>query len=225
MADETNDSDEPTESDEPDATTSSTDADTPTQEHAIVDDASATVTDETQPAVAATVAPPPDSPARERSSLTVPTWAAVVAGVVVFALLLGGSFALGRSTAENDDGASQAISVPSVDEIPRFVPGTPDELPRGAARAFFGVSVDAAQGGVTVLRVSSGSPAEDAGFREGDLITKVDGDDVATPAEFADAIHEHAPGDEVTLTYTRDGDTNEATVHLQDRLQQSTPND
>ncbi len=215
MADETNDSSEPTEptesteSTEPDATTSASDPDTPTEEHA----------------VAATAAPPPDAPARERSSLTVPTWAAVVAGVVVFALLLGGSFALGRSTAENDDGASQAIRVPSVDEIPRFVPGTPDELPRGVARAFFGVSVDAAQGGVTVLRVSSGSPAEDAGFREGDLITKVDGDDVATSAEFADAIHEHAPGDEVTITYTRDGESNEATVHLQETVQRVTPND
>ena len=209
MADETNDTSEPTEPTEPDATSSSTDADTPTEEHA----------------VAATAAPPPDAPARQRSSLTVPTWAAVVAGVVVFALLLGGSFALGRSTAENDDGANQAISVPSVDEIPRFVPGSPDELPRGVARAFFGVSVDAAQGGVTVLRVSSGSPAEDAGFREGDLITKVDGDDVATPAEFAAAIHEHAPGDEITITYTRDGDTNETTVQLQETFQRVTPND
>ena len=93
------------------------------------------------------------------------------------------------------------------------------------ARAFFGVSVDAAQGGVTVLRVSSGSPAEDAGFREGDLITKVDGDDVATPAEFADAIHEHAPGDEVTITYTRDGDSSEATVNLQENVQRVRPND
>jgi len=227
MADETNDTNETdddiaaNETTEPAAATDTPDApDAPTEETAVVD--------ETAPAVATTTGPPPDAPAaskRERSSLTVPTWAAVVAGVVVLLLLLGGSFAIGRETADDGDGASQAISAPSVDEIPRVVPGSPDELPRGVARAFFGVSVETAQGGVAVLRVSSGSPAEDAGFRAGDVITKVDGEDVSTPAEFADAIHGHDPGDEVTITYTRDGDTNEATVHLQDRLQQSTPND
>jgi len=101
-------------------------SDTPTEETAVVDDVPPAAVDETQPAVAATAAAPPAAvaaPARERSSLTVPTWAAWVAGIVVFALLLGGSFALGRATGEDGDGSSQAVSVPSADETPRVVPG------------------------------------------------------------------------------------------------------
>jgi serine protease Do len=45
-----------------------------------------------------------------------------------------------------------------------------------------------AQGGVGVAEVESNSPAEAAGFKPGQVITKVDGKPVRTPAEFRAAV-------------------------------------
>jgi S1-C subfamily serine protease len=152
----------------------------------------------------------------------VPTWAFAAIGVIV---LVGGGFLLGRATAPDDNSvAVRAVDVPT----PRQLPGFPDfrevnpnEVP--VARAFFGVSVEAAKGGVSVIRVSSGSPAEQAGLKDGDVITKVDGKAVTTPAEFAEQIHAHEPGDEVTITYTRDGASTDVKVHLDDRFTKASP--
>lgn len=158
---------------------------------------------------------------RERSYVRVPTWAFAAIGAIVLA---GGGFLIGRATASDDHEVEvRAAQFPSTQGIPDFRPDNPNEVPRPVARAFFGVSVEAADGGVSVIRVSRGSPAEDAGFKDGDLITKVDGKDVTTPAELAERIHAHDPGDEVTITYTRDGASNEAKVHLDDRLQTASP--
>src|ERR1039457_1841512 len=49
--------------------------------------------------------------------------------------------------------------------------------------------------GATVVRsVVPGSPAEQSGLRAGDLITSVDGVQMRSPAEVADAFRAHRPG-------------------------------
>ncbi|MGR3496277.1 S1C family serine protease [Citreimonas sp.] len=79
--------------------------------------------------------------------------------------------------------------------------------------------------GVLVLGVEPGSPAAQAGLRAArqdasgglvpmDTIRAVDGRRVASSADLRDALEEHAPGDEVTLTVRRDGDDVEIDVVL-----------
>jgi membrane-associated protease RseP (regulator of RpoE activity) len=60
--------------------------------------------------------------------------------------------------------------------------------------------------GVVVTRVVGGSPADDAGLREGDVITAIDGEPLANPRQLSDAIAGHRPGDQITLSVLRSGD-------------------
>lgn len=67
-------------------------------------------------------------------------------------------------------------------------------------------------GGAIIQRVADDSPAEQAGLREGDRITAVDGSPVTTPREVTEAIAEHKPGDRLTLTVDPRGDEEEHEV-------------
>jgi serine protease Do len=53
--------------------------------------------------------------------------------------------------------------------------------------------------------VASGSPAEKAGLRNGDIITKVNNDTIGKQGSLASIIGQYQPGNTVTLTYIRDG--------------------
>lgn len=57
--------------------------------------------------------------------------------------------------------------------------------------------------GALVLQVAEGSPASEAGLREGDVITAVDGDPIDGPQALRDAVAEHKPGDRIALTVFR----------------------
>ncbi|GAA4612319.1 trypsin-like peptidase domain-containing protein [Saccharopolyspora hordei] len=56
------------------------------------------------------------------------------------------------------------------------------------------------QPGALVRNVVPGGPAEQAGVREGDLITKVDDRLIQDPDSLVAAVRSHAPGDRVTIT-------------------------
>lgn len=68
--------------------------------------------------------------------------------------------------------------------------------------------------GAVVASVSPGTPADDAGLQRTDIITAIDGEDVASMQELAARIQRHAPGDEVTLTVARGTETLELAVTL-----------
>lgn len=53
--------------------------------------------------------------------------------------------------------------------------------------------------------IASGSPAEKAGLKDGDIITKVNDTEVGDKGSVASLIAEYAPGDKVTITILRDG--------------------
>ena len=80
--------------------------------------------------------------------------------------------------------------------------------------ARLGISVENVAGGngalvedgARVSQVSDGSAAEDAGLRDGDVITKVDDTLITDADSLVATIRSYRPGDEVTVTYTRDGD-------------------
>ena len=62
--------------------------------------------------------------------------------------------------------------------------------------------------------VISGGPADKAGIREGDIITKVDDQVVGEQGGLGSLIAEFLPGEKVTLTIIRDGKTQEVSVTL-----------
>jgi len=64
--------------------------------------------------------------------------------------------------------------------------------------------------GVLIVRVDPLSPAYDAGLRKGDIITEIDEESVVD--SFTTVLAKYKPGDEIKVTYSRDGDI--ATVSI-----------
>ncbi len=88
-----------------------------------------------------------------------------------------------------------------------------------AQHALLGVSVKtAASGGVTVSQVSSGSAADSAGVKAGDVITAVDGTSVPTAEKLRAIIAGDKPGDKITLTIQRGGASKTLTATLGAKL-------
>ena len=71
-----------------------------------------------------------------------------------------------------------------------------------ASQQYLGVDVNA---GAYVGSVIEGSPAEEAGLKEGDVITSFNGKEVATASEFIIDVRTCNIGDEVELGIVRDG--------------------
>lgn len=58
-------------------------------------------------------------------------------------------------------------------------------------------------GGIYLTEVQDGSPAEEAGLRKGDIITKFDGSGVSTMSELKNMLAYYAAGEEVPVTIQR----------------------
>ncbi len=54
--------------------------------------------------------------------------------------------------------------------------------------------------GVYIAKVAGGSPAEQAGLRVGQIITKIDGKEITAAAQLAQTIQRHKGGDTITVT-------------------------
>jgi putative serine protease PepD len=83
-----------------------------------------------------------------------------------------------------------------------------------AQHALLGVNVKTALNGVAIASVESGSGADSAGLKVGDVITGVDGASVTTAERLRAAIAAHAPGDKLSLSLLRGGKTQTLTVTL-----------
>jgi putative serine protease PepD len=87
-----------------------------------------------------------------------------------------------------------------------------------AQHAFLGVVLDdGSENGAHVAQVRGGGPAADAGLRAGDVIMQVNGEKVDSSDELRAAINAHKPGDKVSITYTRNGQSHTAEVTLASR--------
>jgi serine protease Do len=71
--------------------------------------------------------------------------------------------------------------------------------------------------GVTVSSVVAGSPADQAGLKVGDTITTVDGHKVTKGSELVSEIASRKPGAKVSISFLRNGKTQETTVTVADR--------
>jgi serine protease DegQ len=74
--------------------------------------------------------------------------------------------------------------------------------------------------GVLVYDVSSGSAADKAGLKQGDIITNFDGKDIKSVEDLYAALKPKNPGDKVTLTVVRDNKSQDLSVTLDSRPQQ-----
>ncbi|MEM9238066.1 MAG: PDZ domain-containing protein, partial [Verrucomicrobiota bacterium] len=118
--------------------------------------------------------------------------------------------------------APRAVPVPNADEAPkaRPIPEVVDERP------FIGVILDPvpdlladhlklkAGEGLVISELVDGGPAELAGLEINDIITKVDGAAVGTPAQVRREVEAHEVGDEVTLEVIHHGERREVAVAL-----------
>ena len=68
--------------------------------------------------------------------------------------------------------------------------------------------------GALVREVGAGSAAEKAGIESGDVITKVDDHIITGSDALIATIRSYRPGDEVTVTYVRDGTSHDVTLEL-----------
>ncbi|GAA2001711.1 S1C family serine protease [Catenulispora subtropica] len=68
--------------------------------------------------------------------------------------------------------------------------------------------------GYKVEQVPSGGPADKAGLKSGDVITKIGDRLVYSYADVAAAVRSHRPNDTIPVTFTRDGSSNTVNVTL-----------
>jgi putative serine protease PepD len=120
-----------------------------------------------------------------------------------------------NSQIESDSGGSDGVgfAIPS-----SMVQRVAQELITGGkvAHAYLGVQLtDAASGGgATVAKTVGGGPGADAGLRTGDVVTAIEGKTVDSSDALVAAVDSHKPGDQITLTVKRGGDTSQIKVKL-----------
>jgi len=90
-----------------------------------------------------------------------------------------------------------------------FVDAAPPQMAAGGSGygAYLGTIPDmtGSPGGVRLVGVRAGSPAEHAGLKAGDVITGMGPKTIANLYEMTEALRSHQPGDSVTIAVTRDG--------------------
>ncbi|AFM39961.1 trypsin-like serine protease with C-terminal PDZ domain [Desulfosporosinus acidiphilus SJ4] len=68
--------------------------------------------------------------------------------------------------------------------------------------------------GAYISSVSPGGPAAKAGLQTGDIITKINNQEVQNSADLVHDLYQYQVGDAVTVTYIRNGQTNQVQVTL-----------
>jgi serine protease Do len=72
--------------------------------------------------------------------------------------------------------------------------------------------------GIYVIGVDPQGAAGEAGLKKGDVITKVNGENVDEDAQLAELIARQKPGDEVKITFVRNGSEQTVTTTLKDKI-------
>jgi serine protease Do len=81
-----------------------------------------------------------------------------------------------------------------------------------AIQQYYHLSVDA---GALITSVSSGSPADEAGLKAGDVVTKIDNEGINTSDDLVSVIGSHKIGDQVEIIYYRGSEQKVANVLLE----------
>jgi putative serine protease PepD len=86
-----------------------------------------------------------------------------------------------------------------------------------AEHAYLGVSVETVNASVRITEVRTGTPAADAGLQSGDTIVSVDGKRIVSGDGLTSAISTKKPGDTVSITYSRGGQSHTVKIELASR--------
>jgi serine protease Do len=97
----------------------------------------------------------------------------------------------------------------SSDDMLDMVSPTPQ-----ANKAFLGVISEENEKGAKINTVSEGSPAEKAGLKKEDIISKVNDKKIDGPKALYEAVGTFKPEDKVTITYIREGKEQKTTTTL-----------
>lgn len=68
--------------------------------------------------------------------------------------------------------------------------------------------------GACITHVIEGTPADRAGLKEGDVVTRIDGTPIGSFGDLSETVSAHHPGDRVNVTYWRDGKKSQTDVEL-----------
>jgi S1-C subfamily serine protease len=117
-----------------------------------------------------------------------------------------------ESNSNSNSGVGFAISSNTVRQVA-------ERLASGGkvSHPYLGVALTDGNGGATASSVVSGSPADKAGIKKGDVVTAIDGRSIGSSNELVGAIQSHQAGDAVTLTVKRAGQTQQVKVTLGNR--------
>jgi len=74
---------------------------------------------------------------------------------------------------------------------------------------------DGVKTGVAILEVVSSSPAENAGLKKGDIITKLENEKIESVAELRYELYKHNPGETIKITYNRNGKEHTSQITLE----------
>ena len=86
--------------------------------------------------------------------------------------------------------------------------------------AYVGVFLNSAsQGGALITSVEPGTPAAQAGLKPHDLVTAIDGKTISSTQQFIETVDTYAPGQVITLTVKRGGNTKSIKLTLGTRPQ------
>ncbi|MEY9933230.1 putative serine protease PepD [Catenulispora sp. GP43] len=103
-------------------------------------------------------------------------------------------------------------ALPIVDALAQGKPAQIASL--GVAQSGSSDTTTRTSGGYKVEQVASGGPADKAGLKSGDVITKIGDRLVYSYQDVAAAVRSHRPGDVVPITYTRNGSSTTVNVTL-----------
>jgi putative serine protease PepD len=119
-----------------------------------------------------------------------------------------------QSDSGGSDGVGFAIPSNTVSSVvSQIVAGKP------VAHAYLGISVDTSSSpqGADVARIFAGQPAAKAGLRAGDVIVKLDDTVVSNSDDLSNVIDSKKPGDNLSVTYVRNGKQHTVQVTLATR--------
>ncbi|MCS6977313.1 MAG: PDZ domain-containing protein [Gemmatales bacterium] len=156
----------------------------------------------------------PDSPAA-KAGLKVGDWLLEVAGKAITS-----SESLRETLLSHAPGEEIALRIRRGDET-RELKARLTALSRpmrlSSERTFIGLQLEESRGegeGAAVARVVPDSPAANAGIRPGDVVLKINGENLTRASELSDVVASRRPGDVLTLTLRRGDKEEEIKVTL-----------
>jgi serine protease Do len=87
------------------------------------------------------------------------------------------------------------------------------------AKPYIGVYLSESEEGVSVYSVVEDGPAAAAGLKTGDVITAANGKEIAKASDLSALVGDMTPGDALTLTVLRDGETSEIALTVGEKQQ------